>query len=150
LGGEDHGNGEWFLKTMVAGGREADDASIGVNGGVVALDIVASANGAVAEGIVTDAKGEPVSSAVVVAVPEMRSRVERFRKATTDQRGRFTLHGIAPGEYSLFAWENVEADAYYDAEFLKKYEEQALPLRVAEGDHRSVQLPAILNEPGQR
>lgn len=150
LGGEDHGNGEWFLKTVVAGGREADDASISVNGGVVALDIVASANGAVVEGIVTDANGEPVSSAVVVAVPEMRSRVERFRKTTTDQRGRFTLHGIAPGQYSLFAWENLEADAYYDAEFLRKYEERAIPVRVAEGDHRSVELPAIFNEEGQK
>ena len=116
-----------------------------MNGGAVVLDVVASPNGAVAEGVVTDQKGEPVANAVIVAVPETRLRghVERYRKTVSDQSGRFTLHGIQPGEYSLFAWESVDGEAYYDPEFLKNYEPQGSALRVSEGDRKSVQLTLI-------
>jgi hypothetical protein len=96
----------------------------------------------VAEGVVTDQKGEPVANAVIVAVPETRLRghVERYRKTVSDQSGRFTLHGIQPGEYSLFGWETLDGEAYYNPEFLKNYEPQGTALRVSEGDRKSVQL----------
>jgi hypothetical protein len=145
LASDGGGNSDWFLKSVLAGGREVDDSGISVNGGTVVLDGVASANGGVAEGVVTDQKGEPVANAVIVAVPEtrLRARVERFRKTVSDQSGRFTLHGIPPGEYTLFAWESVDGEAYYNPEFLKNYEPRGSALRVGEGDRKSVQLAVI-------
>ncbi len=150
LAGDGGGNSDWFLKSVLAGGREVDDAGVGaagisVNGGAVALDVVVSANGAVAEGVVTDQKGGPVANAVIVAVPEtrLRGRSERFRKTVSDQSGRFALHGIPPGEYSLFAWESVDGEAYYNPDFLKTYEERGSGLRVGEGDRKTVQLAVI-------
>jgi len=150
LAGDGGGNSDWFLKSVLAGGREIGDAGIdaagiSVDGGAVVLDVVASANGGVVEGVVTDHNGEPVPNAVIVAVPEvrMRARIERFRKTVSDQSGRFTLHGIQPGEYSLFAWESVDGEAYYNPDFLKNYEQQGSALRVGEGDRKSVQLAVI-------
>jgi hypothetical protein len=145
LAGDGGGNSNWFLKSALAGGREVDDAGMSVSGGAVALDVVASANGGVAEGVVTDQKGEPVANAVIVAVPEarLRGRIERFRKTVSDQSGRFALHGIQPGEYTLFAWESVDGEAYYNPEFLKNYEQQGSALRMSEGDRKTVQLAVI-------
>jgi Carboxypeptidase regulatory-like domain len=145
LASDGGGNSDWFLKSVLAGGREVDDSGISVNGGTVVLDGVASANGGVAEGVVTDQKGEPVANAVIVAVPEtrLRARVERFRKTVSDQSGRFALHGIQPGEYTLFAWESVDGEAYYNPEFLKNYEQQGSALRMSEGDRKTVQLAVI-------
>jgi hypothetical protein len=150
LAGDGGGNSNWFLKSVLAGGREVDDsgvdaAGISVNGGAILLDVVASANGGVAEGVVTDQKGEPVANAVIVAVPEarLRARIERYRKTVSDQSGRFTLHGIPPGEYSLFAWESVDGEAFYNPEFLKNYEQRGSALRVSEGERKSVQLAVI-------
>jgi Carboxypeptidase regulatory-like domain len=145
LAGDGGGNGDWFLKSVLAGGREIDDAGMSVSGGAVVLDAVASASGAVAEGVVTDQKGEPVANAVIVAVPEarLRGRVERFRKTVSDQSGRFALHGIPPGQYTLFAWESVDGEAYYNPDFLKTYEQQGSALRVGEGDRKTVQLAVI-------
>ena len=91
------------------------------------------------------AKGDPVANAVIVAVPEMRlrARVERYRKTVSDQSGRFTLHGVVPGDYTLFAWESVEGGAYYNPEFLKTYEQQGSAMRVGEGERKSVQVSVI-------
>ena len=40
----------------------------------------------------------------------------------TDQEGRFTLRGITPGDYRIFAWEDIEPFAYFDAAVVKQYE----------------------------
>ncbi len=135
---------DWFLKS-VASGRDAADSGFGVGGGTTTLDLVASANGAVAEGIATNQKNEPVADAVVVAVPEARFRTppDRYRKTVTDQSGRFTLRGMPPGDYKLFAWESVDGEPYYDAQVLKSYEGQGKALSLGEGERKSLQLRAI-------
>ncbi len=143
--GDGAGSGDWFLKSVAAATRDAGDAGISVNGGAVVLDLVASANGGVANGVVADAKGLPVANTVVVAVPEarLRGRVDLYRKTVSDQNGRFTLHGIPPGEYTLFAWESLDGEAYYNPEFLKSCEAQGNTLHVAEGERKSVQVSVI-------
>ena len=135
-------SGEWFMKSVLSGGRDVNDSGVSINGGDVVLDLVASANGGVAEGVVVNDKGEPVSNAIVVAVPEarMRGRVDRFGKTVSDQTGRFNLRGLRPGDYALFAWESVEGEAYFNPEFLKSFEGQGRSLHVSEGERKSVQL----------
>jgi hypothetical protein len=53
------------------------------------------------------------------------------------------LHGILPGEYTLFAWESVDGEQYYDPEFLKGYEGLGTVLHVGEDDRKTVQLGVI-------
>jgi len=142
---QDDAQQDWFMKSESAGNRDVDASGISVNGGTVVLDLVVSANGAVVDGVVIDRKGEAVPNAVIVAVPETRwrGRLDRYRKTVSDQSGRFTLRGIPPGDYTLFAWESVDGEAYYDPEFLKSCEGQGSQLRVGEGERKSVQVQAI-------
>jgi hypothetical protein len=151
LVGEGGTNFDLFLKSATAGNHDVDETGISVSGGAVVIDLVASANGASAEGMVTDQKGEPVANAMIVAVPEprLRGRVERYRTTASDQSGRFVLHGIQPGDYTLFAWENVDGEAYYNPEFLKTYEAQGTALRVSEGDRKTMQL-VVIPEAGEQ
>lgn len=150
LGFDANDTSGWFLKSVVAGRQTTDLSAISVDGGMMVLDVVASANGGVVEGVVANAQGEPVADAVVLAAPEARSHTDRFVKTVSDQRGRFSLQGIAPGQYSLFAWGNVDGDAYFDPNFLEEYEQQAIPLRIVEGDRKSVQLQLIPTTEDQR
>jgi hypothetical protein len=136
---------DWFLKSVAAGGRDVSDSGFSLNSGIGQIDLIASANGARVEGLAANQKDEPVADAVVVAVPEsrFRDRPDRYRKAVTDQSGRFTLRGLPPGDYTLFAWESVDGEAYYNPEFLKAYENRGKTLHVSEGDRVSLQLKAI-------
>jgi protocatechuate 3,4-dioxygenase beta subunit len=145
LAGQAGGNSDWYVKSVLAGGRDLSDSGIDTNGGTILLDVVASANGGVVEGVSVNGKGEPTPNAVIVAVPEsrLRGREDRYRKAVSDQSGRFTLHGIPPGQYTLFAWESIDGEAYLNPVFLKSYEGQGMALRVGESERKSVQLPAI-------
>jgi hypothetical protein len=144
LAGDSGSTADWFIKSVSAGGREATDTGFSVGSGA-AVELVASANGAVMDGVVVDAKGEPLANAIVVAVPEtrLRARADRYHKTVSDQSGRFVLHGVPPGEYTLFAWESIDGEAYCNAEFLKPYEAQGRVLRVSEGERKSLQLSVI-------
>jgi protocatechuate 3,4-dioxygenase beta subunit len=146
LAGDPGASPDWFLKSVVAAGHEANDAGFAVNGGTAALDLVASANGAVVDGVAINHKGEPVANATVVLVPEerFRSRTDRYRKTVSDQNGHFVLHGISPGAYTLLAWESVDGEAYYSPEFLKTYEGQGTLLHANEGQRKSLQIEAII------
>jgi hypothetical protein len=136
---------DWFLKSAVAAGRDVSDSGLTMNGSSVVLDLVASANGATVEGMATDAKDKPVADVVIVAVPEarLRSRSDRYRKAVTDQSGHFMLRGLPPGDYTLFAWESVEDEVYYNPEFLKGYEGEGKALHANDGERTSVHLRTI-------
>lgn len=136
---------DWFLKSVVAGGRDALDSGFSVSGGVTPLDLVASANGATVEGVATNEKGEPVDDAVIVAVPEarLRNHPERYRKAVSDQSGHFKLRGLCAGNYTILSWDSVDAGAYYNSEFHKSYEGQGKALHITEGEHFSVQVEVV-------
>jgi nucleotide-binding universal stress UspA family protein len=151
---------DWFLKSVLAGGRDVTDTGFSVNGGATTLDLLISSNGATVEGTVASrnegaekdaneydasGRGGPVADAIVVAVPDVRFRsgAERYRKAVSDQRGHFTLRGLPPGDYTLFAWESVDGEAYYDPQFLRIYESQGKAFHVNQGDHASIQFKAI-------
>jgi uncharacterized protein (DUF2141 family) len=143
--GDGDTNGDWFMKSVLSGGRDLNDSGLAVNGGNIVLDLVASANGGVAEGVVVNGKSEPFPNAIVVAVPEarMRGRIDRYRKTVADQTGRFSLRGLRPGEYTVFAWASVEGEAYYNPDFLKAYEGQGTALHVSDGERKSLQVQVI-------
>ena len=145
LAGEGGGSADLYLKSALAGGRDVDESGVNVNGGSVLLDVLASANGAAVEGVATDHKGAPVANAVIVAVPEarLRGRADRYYKTVSDQSGHFALHGLRPGEFTLFAWESVDGEAYYNPEFLRAFEGRGSGLRVSEGDRKTVRLEVI-------
>jgi uncharacterized protein (DUF2141 family) len=143
--GDGDANGGWYMKSVSTGGRDVNDAGIAVNGGTVTLDLLASANGGVADGVVVNSKGEPFPNAIVVAVPEarMRGRVDHYRKTVTDQTGHFGLRGLRPGDYTIFAWESIEGEAYYNPDFVNVFEGQGTTLHISDGDHKSMQVPMI-------
>src|SRR5579872_255892 len=143
--GDGASDGDWYMKSVLSGGRDANDSGIAINGGNVVLDLVASANGGLAEGVAVNSKGEPFPNAIVVAVPEarMRARIDHFRKTVSDQTGRFSLRGLRPGDYTVYSWESVEGEAYYNPDFLKTYEGQGTALHVSEGEHKSLELRVI-------
>jgi len=56
-------------------------------------------------GIATNSDGTPMSGAMVMLIPTMKEAVAMMPGGTsrTDKDGKFTLSGVAPGEYSLQA-----------------------------------------------
>jgi hypothetical protein len=53
------------------------------------------------------------------------------------------LKNLDPGEYKVFAWEDVEAGAYMDPEFVKPVESQGESVTIRENSKERLQLKLI-------
>jgi hypothetical protein len=75
-------------------------------------------------------------------VPEDKYRKlsGRFGSGATDQHGHFTIRGLAPGSYTLYAWQDLDEGVYRDADFLKSQEANGKTVKVEEGSHQTVEL----------
>lgn len=94
-------------------------------------------------GSTLDGDQKHVSGAQVVLIPEQRYRWDLYRTATSDQEGRFTFNDIPPGDYKVFAWEDLETNAYYDADLLRKYEALGKPITIDESPSQTVEVKVI-------
>jgi hypothetical protein len=108
------------------------------------LDIVLSTKVSQVEGVVTDAKLQPAPGIQAVLVPDTnRDRIDLYKVAVSDQNGKFTLRGIAPGDYKVFAWEDLEPNAYFDPDLLRRSEAAGKPVRISESSKQSVNVQVI-------
>lgn len=81
----------------------------------------------------------------VVQVPDEAHRDESrlYQKTTTDQYGQYLLRGIAPGDYKIFYWDEVEDRAWEDPEFLKAFESQGQKVALEEAVTKTVDVMAV-------
>ena len=112
---------------------------------VESIDVVVSLNAAAFDGRVWNAKREPVNQATVVLLPKGAASAvsDRYRTITTDAAGRFQFHGIPPGEYRVFAWEDVDAGAWFNPTMLAAYERSSISLTFVEKQQQHLDLDVI-------
>lgn len=135
-----------YVKDVRYGESAALDEGLTVTRGTPAsLEVIINSRGARVQGAVVDADGLPATGVWVALVPEesRRTASRLYKSGTTDQYGHFDLHGIAPGEYKLFSWEEAESGAWEDPEFLKPFEDKGERISFQEGDQKSLNFTAI-------
>jgi hypothetical protein len=99
--------GDAFVKSVRAGDVDATTQTLDLTGATTAppIEIRVSSTGATSEGAVMDAD-KPALGAVVAVLPHPFGPAQPMmmrKTATTDQNGRFSVKGVAPGEYRVYA-----------------------------------------------
>jgi hypothetical protein len=108
------------------------------------LDILLSTKGGQIDGRVVDKDERPMQAIQVVLIPDQqRNRRDLYKLGTSDQNGQFRMRAIAPGDYKLFAWEDLEQGAYNDPDFLRKYEALGMPVKVSESAKQNIDVKVI-------
>jgi hypothetical protein len=90
------------------------------------LDIVL-ARGAEVRGTVVGAPG----NYKVVLVPEvMTKRVDLYKSAVTNAAGAFAIRGVAPGNYTAFAWQAMDDFQYFDDSFVERSRDRGVTVQL--------------------
>ena len=137
---------EFYLQSATYGGVEAlaggmtvthDDASS-------SLELVLSSDGGRVDGIALK-DHQPVANAMVVLVPDPpnRGRNDLYSAKSTDALGRFSLLGLPPGDFKLFAWEQRDGVSFADPDFIADYEDLGTRVHITAKDQQSVPLQVI-------
>jgi len=137
---------DFYVKSVSLGNVDYTDSNVEVGQAAVG-DLVIKLSGAAGEvvGAVESADHSPLAGITVVLVPDAPKRElsRLYKVSTTDEKGAFTMSGIAPGNYKVFAWEEVETNAWRDPEFLRPLEGLGTKVSVEENAHQSVTLQPI-------
>jgi len=105
------------------------------------MSVVLSANAADLSGISRDAKGNPVSGAIVTVwpkVPNLGIASGGVKQVNADQSGTFRITGLAPGEYYAAAWDGLEPGLWQGGEFLARFNADASTIKVEESAHATL------------
>jgi len=129
-------NANAYVADITEGGTSVYDNGISVGDRPLgSIEIFIRTDGGGIEGFVRGANQMPAGGATVVVVPSQshRSNPMFYKTTTSDPMGRFSVRGVAPGEYRIFAWSNPPGTAYRNADFMKKYEGRGATVNVVAG-----------------
>jgi hypothetical protein len=135
-----------YVRSARLGTRDALNSPLHIDGTVSdRLEIVLSPTTGSLDAVAVDESRRPAEGATVVLIPseESRQRFDLYRIATTDSAGRAALKNIAPGSYKLFAWEDIEANSWQNADALRPFEERGVPVTIEENGKVSQTIKVI-------
>jgi len=94
---------------------------------------------------VTDAKQSPASGVTVVLIPDSprRQHFELYISETTEERGEVGFGEVPPGDYTAYAWENIDEGSWWDPAFLQKYEGLGKSVHVTAGAAQNIDLRVL-------
>lgn len=135
-----------YLKAVLADGEDFLQSGFRVaEGATVSIELVFARDVAQARGTVLEAKGQPIPGAMVTFIPVGYRGPEWDqpggpRSLMADAKGRFQVFGLAPGEYIVQAWDEIESGAWFDPELQKRTERFASRVTLKQGENPEVVL----------
>ncbi len=134
-----------YLKRVMAGADEIPPGDrITIPPGFTGpLSVLLSPNGGRIDGVASTPGGDPAPNAAVTLLPLDMSGMTSLNWNPTERDGSYSLSGVAPGEYRLFAWDATEGVPFQNAEFIRRFETRGKRIVIREGDALNVNLEAI-------
>lgn len=136
-----------YLKSVRSGNNDVLVSGLDLTNGAGALDILMGLNPPQVGGSVVNGEaGQPAVAVTVVLIPREKERQDQsyfYPTTNTDQYGNFTFPRVTPGDYQVYAWEDVQYGQWFDPEFMKGYEGKGETLTAKEGSPVNVKLTMI-------
>jgi hypothetical protein len=138
---------QYYLKSATLDGADVLENGLTLMAGEPPgkLALFLSLDGGSIQGTVLDEDGKPVAGAVVALIPDQphRDREDLYSNVRTNSMGQFTMPGLAPGDYKLFAWEDLERHSVEDPDFVRLFEDRGKEVEVHAREQQQVQLQVI-------
>jgi ABC-type nitrate/sulfonate/bicarbonate transport system ATPase subunit len=133
--------GNSYVRSARSAGYDVLEQALNVQYNTAALvEIELAVDGGQIAGIVADG-GE--STVVLIPDASRRHRPDQYRIAKSTAEGRFSINGVPPGDYRLFAWRSVETNAWLNSEFMLTNEQFGTNISVSPNSRASVQVRSI-------
>jgi hypothetical protein len=135
-----------YLKSIRYGSQDVSDGVVPVKGDGTSLTLVLGTDAGQLSGTVQTASGDPAASIRVTVAPadQYANRKDLMRATSTDLTGHFQVSGLAPGDYQVYAWEDLEAANLAPlVDFRREFGSRAATVTVHGNGQDNVQVKSI-------
>ncbi len=136
-----------YIAGAYIGGRDILRDGIRVTADLGPIEFRISGAGGTLDGTVQTNADHTYRGAQLVLIPDDAERIDRYKVANADQYGRFSMQGIAPGSYRIFAWEDAPAGAFQDPDFVSQYKDFGEPIEIEQASQSQIQPRLIPSVP---
>jgi protocatechuate 3,4-dioxygenase beta subunit len=130
-----------YVKSIRFGNEDVTNGILDLTSGTGGvIDVKLAPNAADISGNVHNDKSEAVSDVQVTLGPasaEVATQTLFFRQARTNQDGKFSFKNLPPGEYRIWAWEEVDNGLVSDPQFRAHFDSGSVLVRLSEGSHEN-------------
>jgi hypothetical protein len=121
------------VRSFLQGERDVFQSGLSLQAGEANFALTLGSPASTLQGIARDSDGQKAPGALVVLVPDDRTRFELFSSTMADQNGAFQIPCASAGNYRLYAWFALDGQAYRNAEFLRKYQNEGSTVQIDKG-----------------
>ncbi len=118
----------YYVQSATIGGQDILHSEAALSPGSGQLAIVLRDDGGAIEGDVSDDMGNPIAGGIM-AIPRTGRPVDGF--AATG--GYFKLQNLAPGDYTLYAWDDPQEVAWADPDWMRPFTAKGVSVTVTAG-----------------
>ncbi|MBS1828570.1 MAG: carboxypeptidase regulatory-like domain-containing protein [Acidobacteria bacterium] len=137
-----------YLKSVNWGSADVTAGEIDLRNGLpprTEVTVVLSAEGGELTGSLRDENQKPATGTVALVPVSGHRSAPFFKFAKVREDGSFSVRGIAPGSYKMYAWDKVDRNAVmYDPGFLPQFDSTAKNVEVAKGEKKQVDLVRVI------
>ncbi len=135
-----------YVKTARFAGEDVYNNGLRIEGDPRGqLEIVLGATPGSLDAVTLDEKQMPEAGVTVALVPDPSQvkRIDLYRNATSDASGKVHWDGLVPGDYRIFAWEDIESGAWADPEFMRNFDGRGTSVHIDERGRATVNVKVI-------
>jgi hypothetical protein len=131
----------WYVKSATLAGQDILNSEVTISQAAGPIEIVLRDDGGSIEGDVVDAAGQPVAAGILLV-----RGTTRAANQTSQPSGHFRLQNVAPGDYTIYAWDEPNEVEYADQDWMRRYG-GGIPVTVAAGQKQQIKLTEQLVPP---
>lgn len=118
----------YYVKSATLAGQDLLNTEVPISQAAGPIEITLSDNGGSIEGDVVDANGQPVAAEIILLRDTTRAANLR-----TQPNGHFKLQNVAPGDYTIYAWDDANEVEYANPDWMRHYGSGGVPVTVTAG-----------------
>jgi hypothetical protein len=128
----------FYVKSANLAGQDILNNEIPISQAAGPIEVTLADDGGSIDADVVDSAGNPVA-ARVASVMLLRGRI-RVSVFTAQSNGHIRLQNVAPGDYTIYAWDDPNAVQYAEPDWMRRYGAGGVPVSVTAGQNVQVKV----------